>query len=110
MLNQFRRFTAVICITALIAGIVLPSTASADGNSFINSSDSEANNMTTPIMVDLVVLRPVGLVSMAVSTVLFVVPVLPLTLITRPSEVAKPFDAMVMEPARFVWSDPLGTH
>ncbi len=110
MLNQFRRFTAAFCITALIAGVVLPSTASAGSDSFINSTDSEANNMTSPLMVDLILLRPVGLVTMAVSTVLFVVPVLPLTLITRPSELSKPFDVMVMDPARFVWSDPLGTH
>ena len=110
MLNQFRRFTAALCITALIAGVVLPSTASASGGDFINSSDSEANNMSSPIMLDLVLLRPVGLVTMAVSSVLFVVPVLPLTLITRPSEIKKPFEAMVMRPARFVWSDPLGTH
>ena len=109
MLNQIRRFTAAICITALIAGIALPSTVSASDD-FINSSDSEANDMTSPIMLDLVLLRPVGLATMAVSTVLFVAPVLPLTLITRPTELKKPFDAMVMEPARFVWADPLGTH
>ena len=112
MLNQFRRFTAAICITALLAGVVVPSSATAmnEGSSFINSTDSEANNMTSPIMLDLVLLRPVGLATMAVSTVLFVVPVLPLTLITRPTEIKKPFEAMVMKPARFVWSDPLGTH
>ncbi len=110
MLNQFRRFTAAVCITAMIAGVVIPSTASARGESFINSTDSEANNMTSPIMLDLIVLRPVGLAAMVVSTVLFVAPVLPLTLITRPTEIAKPWKALVVEPAQFVWSDPLGTH
>lgn len=111
MLNQFRKLTAAICITALLAGTILPSTAMAsrDG-SFINSTDSEANNMTSPIMLDLVLLRPVGLATMIVSSVLFVVPVLPLTLMTRPSEIKKPFMVMVVDPARFVWSDPLGTH
>lgn len=111
MLNRIRRFTAALCIAALFAGIVLPSAAGATGgDSFINSSDSEANNMTSPLMVDLLLLRPVGLVTMAVGTVLFVVPIAPLTLLTRPTEIAKPFDTMVLRPARFVWSDPLGTH
>ncbi|MCP5044919.1 MAG: hypothetical protein GY944_28155 [bacterium] len=111
MLNRIRRFTAALCITALFAGIVLPSTASAsDADSFINSSDSEANNMTSPLMVDLLLLRPIGLVTLGVSTVLFVIPIAPLTLMTRPTEISKPFKTMVIEPARFVWSDPLGTH
>lgn len=109
MLNRIRRITAAFCLFALVAGVTLPLSASAE-ESFINSSGTEANNNTSPVMLDLLLLRPVGLVSMAVSTVLFVVPILPLTLLTRPTEIAKPFDAMVLEPARFVWSDPLGTH
>lgn len=109
MLNRLRRLTASICLVALVAGVTLPSFASA-GSSFINSSDTEANNMTSPVMLDLLLLRPVGLITLCVSTVLFVFPVIPLTLLTRPSEISKPFGAMVVDPARFVWSDPLGTH
>lgn len=109
MLNRIRRITAAASLVALIAGVTVPLSASANDN-FINSSDSEANNMTSPVMVDLLVLRPVGLLTLAVSTVIFVVPIAPLTLITRPTEIHKPFKSMIVEPARFVWSDPLGTH
>ncbi|MBW2292626.1 MAG: hypothetical protein JRG89_10320 [Deltaproteobacteria bacterium] len=106
MLNRIRRLTAAICVVALVAGVTLPSFVSAD----INSSDSEANNMTSPVMVDLLILRPAALVTLCVSTILFLVPVVPLTLLTRPSEIAKPFDIMVANPARFVWAHPLGSH
>jgi hypothetical protein len=109
MLNRIRRLTAAICLVALVAGSTLPSVASAK-ESFINSSDAEANNMTSPIMVDLLILRPLGLVTMCVSTIFFVFPVIPITLLTRPSEIAKPWDIMVAEPARFVWMHPLGSH
>lgn len=109
MLNRIRRITAAFCLVALVVGTILPSTASA-GDSFINSSDTEANNMTSPVMVDLLLLRPIGLVTMFVSTIFFVIPVAPITLLTRPSELSKPFDIMVAEPARFVWTHPLGSH
>lgn len=66
--------------------------------------------MTSPIMVDLLLLRPVGLITMVVSTIFFVVPVAPITFLTRPGEIGKPFDIMVAEPARFVWVHPLGSH
>jgi hypothetical protein len=61
-------------------------------------------------MVDLLLLRPIGLVSLTFSTVLFIVPVLPLTLLTRPTEIKKPFNEMILEPARYVWAHPLGKH
>ncbi len=109
MLNRIRRLTATICLVALVAGVTIPLSASAE-ESFINSSGAEANNMTSPVMVDLLLLRPVGLITMCVSTIFFVVPVLPITLMSRPSEIAKPWDIMVMEPARFVWTHPLGSH
>jgi hypothetical protein len=106
MLNRIRRLTAAICLVTLVAGTILPSFASAN----INSSGTEANNMTSPLAVDLFILRPIGLATMCVSAVLFVIPVIPLTLLTRPSEISKPWQMMVVEPAKFVWVDPLGSH
>ncbi len=109
MLNRTRRFTATCCLVALLAGIALPLSASA-GDDFINSSGTEADNATSPVMLDLLILRPIGLASLVFSTVLFVVPVLPLTLLTRPTEIKRPFNAMIIEPARYVWVHPLGKH
>jgi hypothetical protein len=114
MLNSLRRTTAAVCLVALVAGTTIPLSASAERershSSILNSSDSEANNMTTPVMVDVLILRPIGLGAMALAAVLFVVPVVPLTLLTRPSEMGRPWRRMIIAPARFVWADPLGSH
>jgi hypothetical protein len=113
MLNRLRRMTAAVCLVALITGTMMTATATATGrraSSILNSSDSEANNTSTPVLADLIILRPLGLAAMALSAVLFVIPVAPITLLTRPSEIAKPTKRMIMDPARFVWVDPLGSH
>ena len=104
--------TAAFCLVLLVAGTMLPLSASAgrQANSILNNSESEANNMTTPVMADLIILRPIGLAAMAISAILFMVPIAPITLLTRPSEIGKPFKTMIIEPARYVWVDPLGTH
>lgn len=65
---------------------------------------------TSPVGLDLLVLRPLGLFGTLTGTVLFLAPVLPLTLITRPSEIGAPFETMVVNPARYVVADPLGQH
>ena len=111
MLYRIRRMTAAVCLLVLVAGTVIPVSASAGrNNKFLNGSDSEANNMTTPVMADLVILRPLGIAAFVLSTALFFVPVLPITLATRPGEIGKPFYHMLVEPFRFVWVDPLGSH
>ena len=111
MYNRIRRTTAALCLVLLVAGTMIPMSASAGrSNSILNKSDSEANNITTPVMTDIILLRPLGLVTMVISVVLFVVPVAPITLLTRPSEIGKPIETMIFAPARFVWMDPLGSH
>ena len=67
------------------------------------------DNATSHPAVDLLVLRPLGLVAFASGVGLFV-PAGALTLITRPSQISEPFDWLVIEPARYVWMDPLGAH
>jgi len=112
MLNSLRRMTAAVCLVTLVMGTLIPLSASAERgtNSILNSTDSEANNMTTPVIADVLILRPLGLAGMAIGSVLFIVPVAPLTLLTRPSDIGKPWNRMVLSPARFVWADPLGSH
>ena len=64
----------------------------------------------TNVVFDALVLRPVGLVATIVGTVLFVVPVAPVVALTRPTDLSKPFDALVMRPLRYTFADPLGHH
>jgi hypothetical protein len=36
--------------------------------------------------------------------------VAPIVAITRPTDMGGPFRALVINPARYTWGDPLGTH
>ena len=108
MLFRTRRVFAALCALLMIAGVTLP--AAADTQSYINSSGNMIDDSTSPPMVDLFLLRPLGLVTFLVGTALFIVPALPLTVITRPTDIGAPFEALVLRPARYVWVDPLGSH
>lgn len=111
MFSRLRRASAALCIIALVAGVTSPAFAGPDDiEDFINSSGTVANDLTSPPMFDLMILRPLGLVTFALSSVLFVFPVAPLTLMTRPSEIDKPFKVFIMNPMEYVWMDPLGSH
>jgi hypothetical protein len=58
---------------------------------------------------DVLLLRPIAFVTLLGGTALFIASV-PFVAITRPHEIGKPFDALIAEPARYIWMDPLGTH
>ncbi len=62
------------------------------------------------IIFDALILRPLGLAMTAVGGVLFAFPVGPLVGITRPTDIREPLDFLVMRPARYTFSDPLGHH
>jgi hypothetical protein len=70
-------------------------------------AQSDAANASAAV--DALVLRPAGFVSLVVGTALFVV-TSPFVLLTRPHEIGRPFDELVVAPARFLWIDPLGEH
>ncbi len=111
MFSRLRRATAAFCIIAMVVGIASPSSAGPDDiEEFINSTDTVAKDLTSPPMVDLLILRPVGLLTMTLSGIFFVFPVVPLTLLTRPTEIEKPFKVFIINPMQYVWMDPLGSH
>jgi hypothetical protein len=62
------------------------------------------------VIFDAVVLRPLGLAMTAVGGVLFAFPVGPIVGITRPKDIRQPLEFLVMRPARYTFSDPLGHH
>jgi hypothetical protein len=68
-----------------------------------------AGNDTVSPTVDVLVLRPVALVTLAGGIALFAL-TLPFVAITRPHEIGRPFDGLVAAPARYLWLDPLGSH
>lgn len=61
-------------------------------------------------MFDLLVLRPLGLGATAVGLVLMVPAAVVMTVIGQPDEMSRPWNTLVAEPARFTFSDPIGSH
>ena len=102
MSNRLRRIVAMVAAT-LIFSMTISSTAKAQ--SYVEQGDAS----NAPAVVDVLILRPAGFVSFAVGIVLFVVSS-PIVLITRPHEIGTPFKQLVMRPAKYIWSDPIGGH
>lgn len=101
MSNRFRRILAVTAATLLFSTVFsLPAMAQ-------TRSQNDAAN--APAVVDVLVLRPVGFLSLVVGTALFLV-LAPIVLITRPHEIGIPFKDLVVAPAKYLWVDPLGGH
>ena len=98
MLRHIRTFFAALAVTALLA---TPGFAGTN----IDSLDAGPASPVT----DALVLRPLGLAMLGVSAALWV-PAAAVTAIVRPSELDMTIERMLVEPARFVFVDPLGTH
>ena len=101
---SFRASVSAIATLALILSLASPAAA----NSF--SRDDGDVEGAVPIVLDLLLLRPLGLAMTAVGLVVYAFPVAPITAITRPTELGKPLGPLVAAPARFTFSDPLGQH
>lgn len=97
MSNRLRRYFAVAC-----AALLFTTTATAQ-----TLAQGDAAN--APAAVDVMVLRPAGFISLVVGTGLFLA-VSPIVLITRPHEIGTPFNDLVVAPAKYLWSDPIGEH
>jgi len=104
LIRTGRRLLATLVVVSMLA---IGSTASATERDVHIDPGAES---TSPVTFDLLVLRPAGIVGFLTGTALFLVPVMPLTLITRPQDMGKPFGVMVVKPARYVFADPLGKH
>ena len=70
---------------------------------------TDEDNATSPVVFDSMFLRPIGLATFFFGSALFVVG-LPIIAITRPTDIATPWRSLVVNPARYVWVDPLGEH
>jgi len=66
-------------------------------------------HQTTPVVFDAIIVRPLGFATFVFGTAMFVVS-LPIVAVTRPQDIDKPWDHLVVAPARFVWGDKLGGH
>ncbi len=101
---RFRRFLAAACVLVLLIGVAAPAYSASDSV----RSMMAGNDPVSPV-VDVLILRPVAMVTLIGGSAIFLASV-PFIAITRPHEIGKPFDALVAAPARYIWMDPLGTH
>jgi len=105
MSTRIRRILAVMAATLMFQAAFVQSAAAQTVAQTVAQGDA-AN--ASPV-VDVMLLRPAGFVSLVVGSGLFLVTA-PIVLVTRPHEIGKPFKQLVLRPAKYVWVDPLGGH
>ena len=101
MSTRIRRILAVMAATLMFQAAFVQTAAAQ------TVAQGDAAN-ASPV-VDVMLLRPAGFVSLIVGSGLFLVTA-PIVLVTRPHEIDKPFKQLVVRPAKYVWVDPLGGH
>ena len=104
MPNLFRRLAAALAIAALIVGLAHP-VAAAD-----RMYDVDDKSATVPMIFDVLVMRPIGLMMTVTGAMVYVFPVAPIMAITRPTDIGKPLGPLVVTPGRFTFGDPIGEH
>ncbi|MEM9174860.1 MAG: hypothetical protein AAGC67_06470 [Myxococcota bacterium] len=101
MSTRIRRILAVLAATLMFQAAFVQTAAAQ------TVAQGDAAN-ASPV-VDVLLLRPAGFMSLVVGSGLFLVTA-PIVLVTRPHEIGKPFKQLVVRPAKYVWVDPLGGH
>ena len=100
MFQRIRTIVAVLAASALLCG----SATAAAVDQGLSAREHE-----TPLFLDMVLLRPAGLLLTTMGTALFVA-TSPIVLITRPTDIGKPFMALVARPFAYTFMDELGEH
>ena len=100
MARQLRRFAAVLALAGVLA---------APSASLAATNIDAVGDQGSPPMVDLFLMRPLGMMMLGASCMLFL-PAAAITAAVRPSELHVPYELLVKDPARFVFVDPLGSH
>lgn len=101
MSNRIRRTVAAATAALLLSTVVTAPTFAQ------TRAQSDAANASPAV--DVLLLRPVGFISL-VAGIGLMAAATPFVLITRPHEIGKPFEQLVVKPARFLWVDPIGGH
>ena len=104
MHRLFRALASATLIVTLIVSLASPVAAVGLGE------DNGDHPNSVPVVVDVLILRPLGLLGTALGLALYAFPVAPITAITRPGDLGKPFGPLVMRPVRYTFMDPLGQH
>ncbi len=99
-----RAFLAALSVLVLISGAATPAYSSSG-----SMREMMAGADPVSVTADILILRPLGLITL-VGGLAFFVATLPIVAITRPHEIGKPWNQLVVKPVKYVWVDPLGQH
>jgi len=102
-----RRLTRTFLFGLAIAGLLAAPMASLAATSAATSDEREA--VPAPAMMDVLVLRPLGMLALATGALLWV-PAAGITVMARPQDLGVTTEDLVLKPFRFVFEDPIGTH
>ena len=103
MSSNLRGRAATLALCALLLVIAVPANAAS------LSVNRSVDERSVPVVMDALILRPVGLLMTIGGAVLYGVAA-PFVAITRPSDLGKPLEPLVLNPARYTFVDPLGEH
>jgi hypothetical protein len=101
MFSRVRGFLVALAIGALLVLDAAPAAAA--------QTDEVTREHQVPILMDAILLRPLGLVMTALGAAVAPLP-MAIVGITHPPDILKPFDVLVVAPARFTFIDPIGYH
>jgi len=101
MFSNLRGLVAALAICALLAAA--PASAAS------LTSNKSVEERSVPVVFDALFLRPIGLVITIGGAVAYGVSV-PFVAMTRPTDLGKPLEPLVLRPARYTFVDPLGQH
>lgn len=93
-----RRSVAVLVLTAFLLASLVPGTLA-------STHKTSADDETIGMVMDALLVRPIGVIGQAAGVLIFVVS-LPFTALG--GNVREAAEKLVIEPARFTWDRPLG--
>ena len=100
MFSKLRCLVVTFMICALLAA---PSAA------FGFTGNEDVDERSVNVVFDALILRPIGLVVTGLGAVAYGLAA-PIVAITRPKDILKPLEPLVLAPARYTFVDPIGQH
>ena len=102
MSQRIRSFVALFAALAVLTVGAAPALALSD-------EGLAASEASTPIMLDALVMRPMGLVLTVIGIAVYA-PTFAIVGVTRPTDLGKPFMLLIAQPFRYTFMDRLGSH
>ena len=97
------------CLQGLAAALVVVALIFAQAAPVAAAAQDFESRGDVNVVFDAMLLRPMGLAVTALGGVLFA-SVAPIVAITRPTDLRKPLEFLVLRPVRYTFADPLGHH